>query len=155
MPRYKFSPDMKYGPYTTNMEVYDSETGKEEFRKIIFNEEFDTKHYLSNSFMESEHLEFISDEPFVSPVLCSICGTGILQLTVPDCSAPFDILVFNGDSKSEVWFNNHISSRFTIMPGFSGVIMHAAMSGDIRTVNLNSVDEISAALIKNGSGQKI
>lgn len=150
MPTYKFAPDIAKYPEVlfTFVDVYDTEKKKSETIRIVHGQEFVTDKYYSAAYMKHEHFEFISDKPYISPILCSFNGSEKCHLEVPDCGHLFDIFVATLDKPVKLYFNENAKGQhMLITKESSGVIFKNMAPAGIRVVNAFCDSQYSVAIL--------
>lgn len=152
MPRYKFVPDKDTAQFfATSFEVYDEITNTKSSQKVIYNQEFTTDIYYPKSFMEKESLEFISDEPYISPIICSKFSNCNETIELPEYRGPVNIYVAVNDKGAiTLGFNNDNSKLIMINSYSSGFIFKNILLEKIRVINTaikNPKTEYSIAVI--------
>ena len=139
MPTYKFSPNVKSEEITdlfTFLETYNFDTKTTDISRIVMNQTFTTDKYLSSNYMKNEKVEFVSDEPYISPILCSFTGSGECKLEVPDCGHLFDIYVSTLKDPVKLFFNNNSEGdKVIVTKTSSGIIFQNMAPAGIRVVN--------------------
>lgn len=137
IPTYKYNPDPTKDPYFIHV------NGK----MIIKDQEFELDGYLSEAIMEADHIEFVKDEPYISPIICSKTGASI-DLEVPDCGDPVDIIVYvPTGGKCKVYFNNNIATEKFITVTNSGPIMRSVSTHTFKTINGRGSGECCIAVV--------
>ena len=152
MPRYKFIPDKDTAQFfATSFEVYDEITKTKSSQKVIYNQEFNTDIYYPKSFMEKESLEFISDKPYVSLIICSRFSNCSETIELPEYRGPVNIHVsVNDKGMITLGFNNDDSKLIMINSHSSGIIFKNILLEKIRIINVNTKNpktEYSIAVI--------
>ena len=96
MPTYKYNPDRNNIAEILSFSkflVYDPITKIKEERRVAPGQSFATDKYLDKLVMRKASLEFVSDEPYISPIFLSYSGTEQKTLEVPDYANLIDIYV--------------------------------------------------------------
>ena len=140
MPTYRFNPDKNgTGPFTSSFEVYNPTTNTNDYQKIVCGQTFTTDGYYSVETMKKADVEFISDEPFVSPIICSYTGSNNNQLEVPDYQRLVNIYISVPDYTNQkncinLYFNNNKDNAILVYP-FTGKIFENILVRNIRIIN--------------------
>lgn len=131
MPTYKYAPaDPDKAPYFINMAN----------QRVFINQEFEIDGYLSKGIVEREQIEFVKDEPYITPIIASYYGGGTNALEVPDSPELVDILVnVPTGGKVKIYFNNeNPATKFIVAMG-SGPIFRSICTTRIRVINTESL----------------
>lgn len=150
MPTYKFVPNLEKNPehMFTFVDLYDPQKKVNETVRILYGQTFTTDKYYSASYMKHEEFEFVSDEPFVSPILCCFNGEHENALEVPDCGHLFDIYVVAITQPVTLYFNNNKDGeRILVTKESSGIIFKSMAPAGIRIVNTYCTSKYSIALL--------
>lgn len=118
MPTYRYVPkkeNLLEHLGLSRFTVYDPITKTKEEKKIYSGQEFSTDKYFDKHVLEKAFLEFVSDEPYISPIFVSYSGTKQNTIEVPDYANLIDIYVslktsdsgyislyFNGDEEHSI-----------------------------------------------------
>ena len=142
MPTYRYNPDIKNnkGFFISTFEVYDPIQKKKINKKINRGETFITDTYLSNNVMKNEEYEFVSDEPYFSPILLNYTGNESNVIEVPEIGCLVDIYVsvMNNSSNNsyiELFFNDNNKDKVIVTPYSSGTIFRCISNSKIRCIN--------------------
>lgn len=150
MPTYRYNPPKESTNLITYFNVYDPISHTKEDKKVLVNEEFYTDRYFDKNILEKAHLEFISDSPYISPIVISYSGSKEKTIEVPDYSNLIDIYVSLKTSKSSfinLYFNGDKNNMISIYS--SGKIFRNISVSKIRTITTipNDNCEYTIALV--------
>ena len=154
MPSYVLKSDDNNALYNGVFEVYDPNTNKTNLQTVICNQPFYSKNYLSQNFLTKNRLEFVSDEPYVSPIFCNFSynksndsSTGYHALEVPDVGQLFDVFISVSDHPVKLYFNNNKDKFINIYKHSSGIIFNSVAPASIRVINTSCDTDYSIALL--------
>lgn len=152
MPSYRYNPDLSkldnkniLNTYTNTFEALNDDNSTT-FKKVFPNQIFASNVYLSKKDLAHDSLEFVSDEPFVSPIIFSYIGKGKKDIELDDYGYAIDVYVSipNG-SKLTIWFNNNKEKQLLVQQ--SGTIFRSITLSKIRTISTNCADEYCIAIL--------
>lgn len=141
MPTYKYCPPQNIASLFTNFVVYDPITRTKEDKRILPTQSFTTDRYYGKEILEKSHLEFVSDEPYVSPVLISYSGNDGKTLEVPEYNNLIDIYVSLKTSKNsliKIYFNGNKNNALNIYN--SGKLFRNISVSKIRTITVEPIN---------------
>ena len=139
MPTYRFNPDRNGpGPFAAMFEVYDPLKDKCQYTKITYGQTFITNNYYSDESAKNADLEFISDEPYIGPIVCSYTGKEDNDLEIPDCKNLISIYAsLKFDDILQIGFNHccDVNKQMLVYGTCSGIVLRNMSPQKIRVIN--------------------
>ena len=164
MPSYRYNPPKESTYIFSSFNVYDPITHTKKEQRVLADQIFCTDRYLAKDITEKAFLEFISDEPYISPILVSYSGNEEKTIEIPDYTNLIDIYVSLKTSKNnfiKLFFNNNTESYINIYS--SGKVFRNISISKIRTITTipNDKCDYTIALVdadqfaNNNTGEQI
>ena len=165
MPTYKYNPNKEdpKGFFVSSFEVYDPITKEKDYKKIYYGQKFTTDCYLPQNIIEKEELEFISDEPYVSPIILSkaIYKDQIVNIDLSNIHEIIDLYIsispncnpLESNAYANIWFNNDSDNIIDVNMFNSGTILKGLSLSNIRIITVHAVNCVAnVSLIKSQFG---